>query len=162
MTVKEFVEKYNESKAKLDYAKRQIIKKYLPYAEKVAIGDRIVKVSMYAGDLVKVFKMNTPVKTMFLNMAIIDAYSNIDFEFTVDEYDLLSESGAITDLLSSIPEEEVRLCATTVESMITDEIENTREIVSFLETKYEALKATFDSLLKVVEELDIPIKQDVE
>jgi hypothetical protein len=92
-------------------------------------------------------------------MAIIDAYSDIDFEFTVDEYDLLSECGAIDSLLSAIPAEEVALCATTVESMVADEVENTRNMVSFLETKYEALKAVFDSLLQVVEELHIPINQ---
>ena len=160
MNVKQFVEGYKTTtKGKEEYAKKHIKKNYLPYAEKIAIGDRIVKVSLYAGDLVKVFKINTPVKTMFLNMAIIDAYSDIDFEFTVDEYDLLSESGAIEDLLSAIPDSEVALCATTVEAMIADEVENTRSLVSFIETKYEALKAVFDSLLQVVEELNISVNQ---
>ena len=163
MNVKQFIDGYNKTtKGQEEYVKKHIVKQYLPYTEKISIGARIINTTMYAGDAIKVFKMNTPVKSMFLALAIVDAYSDIDFEFKVEEYDELVSSGAMSQLLLAIPDTELTACQATVDSMIADELENTRNVVSFFETKIDSLKAVFDSLLDVVDSLNIPIENKTE
>ena len=47
MTTKEFFEEYNKAQDKAKCAERHIVKKYLPYSQKLDMAERIINASMY-------------------------------------------------------------------------------------------------------------------
>lgn len=159
MTIENLVEQYEWTKRKnreYDFS-QHITRKYMPYAEKCALVKGVVDSSSYIEfDGKKIYRRNTANMLFVFTMQIISKYTDLEFDTdaTVKCYDKLMESGMMNKLMSQIPEEEISILRGMLDMQRDDEEANTRSIVSFLETKVEALQMGFDSLNKILERPD--------
>lgn len=156
MTVENLIEQYEWSKRKnreYDFS-QHITKKYMPYAEKCALVKGVVDSSSYVevGDR-KVYCRNTANMLFVFTMQIISRYTDLEFESdaTVKCYDKLMESGMMNKLMSQIPEEEINILRGMLDMQRDDVEANTRSLISFFETKAEALQMGLDTLNKLLE-----------
>lgn len=150
MTVKDFITKYEKNKDISKY----ITKNYLPYAEKIALCNRIINSTCYeniTGDK-KIFKMNTPSRQMMLMLALIDTYTDIDINYknVLADFDTLSEKGLLGAIIKEIPESEVALCTSLLNMCLDDLMTNTRDLVPWIESKGEAFGMVLNAVLEVV------------
>ena len=148
MTVKEFLGKYAKNK---DISKH-IIRKYLPYAEKIMLCNRIIDATCYTkiSDNKKIFKIDTPSRQMLLMLSIIDKYTDIDinWENALTDFDALSEYELLGEILKEIPESEVTLCSSLLDMCLDDLMINTRDLVPWLENKMEASNMVVNAILE--------------
>ena len=93
-------------------------------------------------------------------MQLIKNYTDIEFknEDVPKVYDVLMESGTMNGLMKKIPKEEIAILRGMVDMEREDLEVNTRSLVSFLETKADAMKMAFDSFQKVLEKPEIQAK----
>jgi hypothetical protein len=94
------------------------------------------------------------------SMKLIEKYTNIELDINNinADFDKLMESGAMDNLTDAIPESEVTILKGMLD-MARDDLEfNTRSIVSFLETKSEAIRMAIDSLANVLDNPEIKVK----
>jgi len=154
MTVKEFLKKYEKNKDISKY----ITKKYLPYAEKITFCNRIIDATCYTkiSDDKKIFKIDTPSRQMLLMLSIIDKYTDIDinWEDALADFDALSESELLGEILKVIPENEVTLCSSLLDMCVDDLMTNTRDLLSWVESKVEASNMVINTILETVMNTD--------
>ena len=163
MKVEELIKKYQETKTlKKEYDFSKHLKmKYMPYGEKCSLVKNIVENSSYvevAGK--RVYKRNTASMLFVFTMQLIARYTDIevDSDNVVKDYDLLMESKAMNLLMSQIPEEEVSILRGMIDMQCDDEEVNNRSIVSFLETKADAVQMMFSALENVLSRPNIQEK----
>lgn len=161
MNVTELIDKYNESKKKdYDFAQHIMIH-YMPYSEKLSVVKGIIDATCYVdvGDK-KCYKRDTPNMIFIFTMKLIEKYTDIEItpESVVSDYDALMESGVMHLLMEQIPKGEVSIIQGMMDMMRDDLEVNTRSLVSFLETKTDALQMAFDSLNNVLEKPEIQAK----
>lgn len=151
MTVKEFINKCKMSKNLDKYLEDRISVKYLPYATKMALAERILNSTCYTNTEPNLFKVNSPFRKMLFILSMIDEYTDIDIDWgnIMDEFDMLSENNVIA-IIEKIPESEFTQCSSILEMMLDDLIMNERDLVSYIDTKFEAIKLGFDSLLETI------------
>ena len=158
MTVKEFIREYKTEKK---FLKKHIVKSYMPYVEKKALINGIINASSYvevAGK--KIYKRDTPTMMFIFTLKLVESYTDIaiDVSSVNEEYDALLSSGAMDDILSNIPESEINILKGLLD-MVRDDLEyNTRSLVSFLEAKSEAFQIGTDTLINVLNKMDIQNK----
>ena len=163
MTVDELITKCDETKkAKKSYDFAQhLTMKYMPYSEKAAMVKNIIDATSYVDvEHKRGYKRDTPNMVFILTMKLIEKYTDIDIspENVVSDYDKLMESGIMHELTDQIPESEVKIIRGMLD-MSRDDLEmNTRSMVSFLETKADALQIAMDGLSKVLEKPEIQSK----
>ena len=136
MTIAEFVKQFNKEQNKENFVKKHITNNYVKYAEKIARCRNIIQICCYSSIGEKTFfKINSPVKAMLLQMTLIQCYTDIEIDASdLDGYDMLMQSKVFGTIIKSIDESEIILFNSILDMMIDDEIMNTRDIVSFLET----------------------------
>ena len=161
MNVTELIDKYNKSKKKdYDFA-QHLTMKYMPYSEKAAMVKNIIDATSYVDvEHKRGYKRDTPNMVFIFTMKLIEKYTDIDIspENVVSDYDKLMESGIMHELTDQIPESEVKIIRGMLD-MSRDDLEmNTRSLVSFLETKADALQIAMDGLSKVLEKPEIQSK----
>ncbi|MBR4667310.1 MAG: hypothetical protein IKO76_00980 [Butyrivibrio sp.] len=163
MTVDELITKCDETKkAKKSYDFAQhLTMKYMPYSEKAAMVKNIIDATSYVDvEHKRGYKRDTPNMVFIFTMKLIVKYTDIDIspENVVSDYDKLMESGIMHELTDQIPESEVKIIRGMLD-MSRDDLEmNTRSLVSFLETKADALQIAMDGLSKVLEKPEIQSK----
>lgn len=163
MTVDELITKCDETKkAKKSYDFAQhLTMKYMPYSEKAAMVKNIIDATSYVDvEHKRGYKRDTPNMVFIFTMKLIEKYTDIDIspENVVSDYDKLMESGIMHELTDQIPESEVKIIRGMLD-MSRDDLEmNTRSLVSFLETKADALQIAMDGLSKVLEKPEIQSK----
>lgn len=163
MTVDELIAKCDETKkAKKSYDFAQhLTMKYMPYSEKAAMVKNIIDATSYVDvEHKRGYKRDTPNMVFIFTMKLIEKYTDIDIssENVVADYDKLMESGIMHELTDQIPESEVKIIRGMLD-MSRDDLEmNTRSLVSFLETKADALQIAMDGLFKVLEKPEIQSK----
>ena len=163
MTVDELITKCDETKkAKKSYDFAQhLTMKYMPYSEKAAMVKNIIDATSYVDvEHKRGYKRDTPNMVFIFTMKLIEKYTDIDIspENVVPDYDKLMESGIMHELTDQIPESEVKIIRGMLD-MSRDDLEmNTRSLVSFLETKADALQIAMDGLSKVLEKPEIQSK----
>lgn len=163
MTVDELIAKCDETKkAKKSYDFAQhLTMKYMPYSEKAAMVKNIIDATSYVDvEHKRGYKRDTPNMVFIFTMKLIEKYTDIDIspENVVSDYDKLMESGIMHELTDQIPESEVKIIRGMLD-MSRDDLEmNTRSLVSFLETKADALQIAMDGLSKVLEKPEIQSK----
>lgn len=152
MTVKEFINKCKTSKDTEKFIEDRIIIKYLPYATKIYLGERILKATCYTNTEPNLFKINTPMRKMLFMLSMVNEYTDIDIDWSnsVDEFDMLSESAYIGIILNKIGDTEINYCSSILEMMLDDLMTNERDLVSYIDTKFKAIKLGFDSLLETI------------
>lgn len=150
------------TKKRKEYDFSQHIKlKYMPYAEKCSLVKSIIDKSSYeeiGGK--KVYKRNTASMLFVFTMQLISHYTNLEFDNdeVVQTYDTLMETGLMNQLMSQIPEAEISILRGMLDMQRDDEEANTRSLVSFLETKTEAMQLAMDSLLNVISQPEMQAK----
>ena len=95
-----------------EFIKKHITTQYVPFLEKCAYCDGIVKACSYAnnGNL-EIVKIDSTRRYLFFVMTIIQLYTDLDIKNEdgynpVEDYDKLNEVGAIEILIAAIPQSE--------------------------------------------------------
>lgn len=143
----DFINEYNAANDKKKCVTRHITRKYLPYETKIALSEKIIETSMFkmVNDK-KIFYPNTPVRYLFFVMAIIQNYTDIEFNDgnndtmasqNLETYNMLQENDAIDNIMSVIGTEGKQF--NIVLSMIlNDTMDRERNLIPYLDTKIEA------------------------
>ena len=150
-----FVSEFKSTKDKEAYAKKHIVKQYLPYIKKLSIARTIANQSTHIErDGKEEYKKDTPLQYFLTIMKLIEQYSDIEIDGMIitEAYDSLMESGSISALISCIPESEVTEFRTLVDMCISDIYDNERDITSYFETKFSALSITLETMLSSLSE----------
>lgn len=163
MTVEKLIEEYEWNKRrKRDYDFSQhLVLKYMPYAEKCTFVKNVLDSTSYieiAGK--KTYKRNTAGMLFVFTMQMIAKYTDLEFsnDEVVNTYDALMETGLMNKLMSQIPEEEISILRGMLDMQRDDEEVNTRSLISFFETKMDALQMAFDGISKAWESPEIQAK----
>lgn len=163
MRVEELIRKSDGAKRlKKDYDfGAHITRNYMPYSEKCALVKSIIDNTSYVEvDGKKYYKRNTASMLFVFTMQLIANYTDLEFEKdeVVQTYDALMESGTMNGLMCQIPEEEVSILRGMLDMQRDDEEVNTRSLISFFETKADALKIAFDGISRVIEKPEVQAK----
>lgn len=154
MTVKDFIDKYDRlasDKAKEEFIKSVICKRYLNYEDKIAMCTNIINCSCYVTiNDKKKFKQNTPAKYMLHRLSIIDKYTgiSIDFSAAADVFNTLEKKNMIDLIMCYIPENELRKIDAIMQMVTEDIYENERSLISYIDTKFEEMSLLGSSLLE--------------
>lgn len=150
--VKSFVEEYekysnNDDKAKFLKSKLKT-EKYMPYADKLAIADNIVKHSSYAmvkeGEELKQtdrIALNSPMRYILFVMTVVDKYTNVEVNFknVMPEFDALNFNGLIEVIFEKVGDKEMAEFNTVVDMVLND----------FMANKYQFKNYINDTLSRV-------------
>lgn len=150
--VKSFVEEYekclnNDDKAKFLKSKLKT-EKYMPYADKLALAENIIKISSYAmtkedGKLKQTDRiaLNSPMRYILFVMTIVDKYTNIEVNFKniMPDFDALNFNGLVEAIFEKVGDKETAEFNTVVEMVLND----------FMANKYQFKNYIDDTLLKV-------------
>lgn len=150
--VKSFVEEYEKQLNDADKAKflRSNLKteKYMPYADKLAFAENIVKSSSYSmikedGKLKQTDRiaLNSPMRYILFVMTVVDKYTNIEVNFKniMPDFDALNFNSLIEVIFEKIGDKETAEFNTVVEMVLND----------FMANKYQFKNYIDDTLLKV-------------
>lgn len=150
--VKSFVEEYEKQVNDADKAKflktKLKTEKYMPYADKLALAENIVKSSSYAivkedGVLKQTDRiaLNSPMRYILFVMTVVDKYTNIevDFKNIMPEFDTLNFNSLIENIFEKVGDKETAEFNTVVEMVLND----------FVANKYQFKNYIDDTLLKV-------------
>ena len=169
MKVTQFLEIYKTKKSeeeKENFVKSHITRGYIPYNEKIAYCSKIVENSMYEKNNDKlVFKLNSPSKFLFTNLILIKLYSDLEIEIDqnpLEIFDSLNEKGLIFAFIKAIPETEYAEFQMLINMIQDDRMTNERDLVSYIDTKIEALSLGLNSFLEGLTELEDIKKYDNE
>ena len=169
MFISEFVAKYNETKQKNAFLNKHIKTHYINYETKISLAQNIVNISMYKEiNGKKTFIINSPIRYMLFVQALIDYYTDLEWDKGVDEngnevldvskgFNALEQSGAVEALIATIGDDVTKF-TTVLNMVVDDEIDARRSIVPFIETKIEAASIAFDTLSQALESPEIKNK----
>ena len=134
MMIDEFIRKYNTMSS--DRLKKELVngvikRSYIPYAEKYAICNGIIK-SCYFKD--GVIHIDSVSEYMLYCLKIVENYTYliIDYNKSVDEFDKLNKENLITIIVNSLPKQEQEEMRMVLDMVEKDVIANNYEIHSFI------------------------------
>lgn len=161
MTVNEFIEEYNKienNKDKIDkFFEKSITTKYLPYAKKNEIAEKIARISTHIElDGKQVFKSNTVIREMLKDLNIIQNYTciNINFEEHIfEQYDALLETNILPVIIGKISKYEITMLLSLIDMHLSDIYENERSIVGFIESKINATTISLETIMNAFNEV---------
>ena len=158
MNVEFFCKQIAMNKNREDYLKSRLVRGYIPYEEKISSCENIIKNTSFVKDEASgemFYKRNTPACDLFFNLTLIDKYFDIeiDFEHALVDYNKLEENGYIELLLKNIPATEYVAWSKVFEMVAGDFVENERSLVSFLETRFNAINKSLAMMTDIIKEL---------
>lgn len=135
-----FVKNYKSNDGKKtfeEFIKKHITKDYIPYLEKIAYCEAVVKATSYTTvNERQIVKINRPGQFITFTMRLIDLYTDIEINFNdgkfVEQYDELNKIGAIDSIVQHIPESEYTEFSTLLNMVIDDFRENEYSITAML------------------------------
>lgn len=131
MKVNEFIENYNNANNKDEYIFNSIIKKYVPYHEKMTDCEIIILSTIKYEDK---FKINSPMRFMLFITTLISRYTDIgEDEDLLTVYESLEENNLIDKIISAIPQNEYTSYETILNMELSDYMENNRSISAIVE-----------------------------
>ena len=145
-----------------DFIKKHITTDYINFNMKDAICTNIIKTSCYekSGDR-EIIKINSLARYMLFIMNLIKEYTDIEIEFkdgkAVEQYDELNKIGAISTLISAIPESEYAEFNTILNMKLDDLRDNEYSVIAFLYNFKESLSISEDVINSAIEMI---VKQD--
>lgn len=184
ITVKEFVEKYNDGlsySSKENFIKSNIeSKQYLPYLDKISIAETAIAISSKNEDT-GLIHIRSAQRMILHLMLMINSYTNLEVNFSniFEDYDLLNSNGLIEILLSMnepkyeiIPVKEVAECNTILTMCANDYVTNKLEshnmltelaglITGVLESRLNSFSPIIDNISKELEKLSDEEKQSL-
>lgn len=168
INVNDFVEKYEgqiDESGKIKFVKNALkIQTYLPYANKVACAERIVKTTSYAlikdentGEMIKTnrIKINSPMRYILFVMNIVNEYTNIEVNFKniMPEFDGLNKNGLFEIIMNKIGEREVAEFNTVVEMILNDFMTNEYEFKNFVSEQISNFGNIVQKIVPVVDNI---------
>lgn len=177
MKIKEFSDLFIKSgeSDRISLVKEHITEKYLPYEKKMVICKNIINNADYTPniDIVdkRYYSPNTPMRYVFFCMSIVDFYTDIELEITtidneekkdvIGGFNLLDQNGVFEILFQELGREYKNL--NTVLNMMIDDT-NTKEnnLVGFLSTKTDSIRALYNAALPIIENkiINFPNKEN--
>ena len=168
-TVKDFCKKYNETN--LEQIKESLIKKvmspnYVPYETKIAICEKIIETSYYLKDVNgnKKLHINSPFQYMGYCLWMVKQYTNIEIDFnnSLEEFNLLNESELLDIIYSNIPEKELKEFRMILDMVGNDIMQNEYETHAFISNQVNRfgelfgfiVKPAIEQLIKTIENMD--------
>ena len=149
MKIDEYIRKYNSAKDKDKFLADSIMRQYIPYSDKIADCSGIVKAST---ELDGIFKINTPAQFMMFMIQIITRYTDIEKDENIlGMFERLDELNLINAIISKVPEREITSYNTILNMVQDDYMENNRTLLSFFETKIQALGLSLDAVLDAMQ-----------
>lgn len=159
MNINDFIKEYSNS-IKKDIVKKHIIKRYIPYERKIAICNNIVKNADYTfmveATEKSYYSPNTPIRFVLFCMSLIQEYTDIKLDLLDDKVDViggfnkLDQVGAIEDIIAELDCEYEKL-KVVLEMVVNDTEYKENNLVSFLTTKLDSIKAIYDVTLPIIE-----------
>ena len=158
MNTEFFVKQIAMNKDKENYLREKLTAAYIPYEDKVASCENIIRNTSFIKDEASgetFYKRNSPACTLFFNLTLIDKYYDIDIDFnnTLADYNRLQEKGYIDLLLKNIPEGEYIEWQNILNMVAGDFMENERSLVSFLETRFGAMNKSLASIAEIIKQI---------
>jgi hypothetical protein len=178
MTIHGFIEKFNEDKvfntqiapnAVATYLKEKLeIRDYVPFAEKRDLCAKVLNAcnTKEESGLVKVDSVS---RYIVFTISIISTYTNLEFssgedaEFdSLDEYDMLCQSGLLNPIIEVIGEEYVT-CNNILNMMMADIEANNNTVEAVIGTALGKVTGSIDGLIgtlaEKVKELNLDLNQ---
>lgn len=148
MKIDDFITEVLAARDKSLCMRNHIVTEYLPYAEKLAQCQKIAQASLYTVSEPSVFKQNTPLKTMLFSLSMFEKYTDIEIDFchAFECFDTLDKYGLNDIILTQIPATEVIKMQGLLDMVIGDRLANERDLISFFETKVDALSMTLNTI----------------
>lgn len=158
MNVEFFVKQIAMNKDKEGYVKQRLAKNYIPYEEKIASCENIIRNTSFVKDETSgelIYKRNTPACNLFFNLTLIDRYFDIDinFENALADYNKLEENGYTDMLLKNIPTNEYISWSKVFEMVANDFVDNERSLVAYLETSIKAINKSIGTIIETINEI---------
>lgn len=176
--VKSFVEEYekcsnNDDKAK--FLKNKLkTEKYMPYADKLALAENIVKSSSYAmikedGKLKQTDRiaLNSPMRYILFVMTVVDKYTNIEVNFgnIMPDFDALNFNSLIEVIFEKVGDKETAEFNTVVEMVLNDFMANKYEFKNYVSEIFSKLFALIEQsyplVNNIVDKLDSMSEDDI-
>lgn len=143
MTTDFFIKQLKTQKDEDRYLAERIVRKYVPYEDKVATCSSIVNACSHVTvDGTVVYQKNTPVKYLNFKLVMISKYTDIEIDFNnvVDEYNKLDELELIDEVISFIPKHERLTFEKILDATQCDLDENERSLASIINDTALALQ----------------------
>lgn len=170
ITYKQFAKKFIDANDKVEFCKSHIVKTYVDYQTKRSETESIARQGNYLTDTningKPLFKRNTATMYFLLKLRLLVNYTDIEVKESeiLDLFNALDEIGAIDCITSSIPENEITKWNAMLEMANDDIYINERDLVSYLETKTEAVGMVLDTVLsglgEVAQKLELNQNED--
>ena len=126
--------------------KSHVVRKYIPYEEKIMICERVVRATTYEkiSDTESIFKINSVGRKMLYAINLIDVYTDIEIDFRDNKalycYNRLKEAELFDILISKIPAADKKEFDEILELTLNDIRENERSVYGMIENKITALE----------------------
>ena len=150
MKINEFIKGYQElsdATLKDKYVEGLIVYQYVPYETKIKYAQKCVKEHFADNGLVIT---NTPMAYLKYTMAVLDLFTTLEVNYTVEEYDDLQEDGLIDIILKKLEKTQIymeiqiiyEMCVTDFRTITLSPRGFIRhQLQRFAETCNESLKA---------------------
>ena len=148
MEIKEFIEEYKKAKDKKACLRKHVEREYVPFEEKVAECEKIIKSALYKklDDGATVFEVHSAIVDELFTLTVVKAYTDLEMDDMIAAYNLIEEN-FIFDALSYVLD--IEKYRSILDKMIMDEKEK-NSLVPFLAKQFEAFRMSFDEMKKVM------------
>lgn len=134
MNIDEFIKKYNTMSS--DRLKKELVsgiikRTYIPYAEKYAICNGIIKTCYFKDGVIYIDSVS---EYMLYCLKIVENYTYliIDYNKSIDEFDKLNKENLITTIVNVLPKQEKEEMRMVLDMVEKDVIANNYETHSFI------------------------------
>ena len=148
MKIEEFIEEYKKASNKENYLYKHVERQYIPFEEKVAECEKIIKSALYKklDDGATVFEVHSAIVDELFTLTVVKAYTDLEMDEMIAAYNLIEEN-FIFDALSYVLD--IEKYRSILDKMIMDEKEK-NSLVPFLAKQFEAFRMSFDEMKKVM------------
>ena len=155
MKVTEFVEGFKQVNDKEKYVKKHVVRTYVKFEDKLSEAKKIVDRSLHIDGINgddQIFCYQTPNRYLLFMISVFMKYTDIEFsDRPLDDFNLIEEHNISEYVVKQIGNDYQRF--QTILSMVYDDaINNERDIVSYIDRKYQAFVTMVEYLSKLVPE----------
>lgn len=161
MLITEFLQGYKKAVDKTEFVKEHVVTDYIPYERKMAICKNIIQGADYSPNIDVINKNyycpNTPMRFVLFCMSIVDAYTDIELEQleegkrdVMGGYNKLDAEGVFEVLFKEL-QKEYSTMNTVLQMMTDDTFNRENNLVSFLSTKFDSIKALYDTVPSLIQ-----------
>ena len=182
MDIKTFIEEYKNMAVNKKNLESHVVRKYIPFTEKVSICKNVLNACNYKTDLItgkRVYSPNSNSEYLTLNMALLEAYTDLRFyedpigdmekqgKERLEEFELLDSYSMFDIFLDAkgdmISEYDLSKFMGVFQREKEDMIAREESVTQFLNTKLDVLDLVFDQFIsgfmdvfkKTISEMDL-------